>query len=179
MTPPPLPLHWFEEELRVLPTELALRVQRMRAGATRGYGCTTCAVVRQRLGFGFAAARHDDGEGAERLVGEVEHYATHGTHPANCPHLPPIWSRRARRNETHGTLPEWADVSGRLIAPTDASYKGLVAGCGYVLGDGRWGMRGWTVPSSRRPVNVVVAKLNGVALLMENAAPDVLLALAA
>ncbi|MFC4909880.1 hypothetical protein [Actinomadura gamaensis] len=109
MTPLPLPLRWFEEELRVLPAELAVRAQRMRAGATRGYGCTACAVVRQALGLGFAAARHDDGEWAERLVAEAEHYADHGAHAANC------------------------------------------------------------ATASRRPVNVMVAELNGVAPLMEHA----------
>lgn len=59
---------------------------------------------------------------------------------------------------------------GRLVAATDAGYKGKAAGIAFVVSDGRWGLRTWRRtprldPSG--PSGVLVAELRAVALLCE------------
>ncbi|WP_158588012.1 ribonuclease HI [Actinomadura logoneensis] len=173
----PLSLHRFDEELRALSTELAARAQSVRAGATRAYGCHVCKVVRQALGLAFTAARHGDEEWAGLLIGEAVYYAEHGGHLADCPQGPVAPPKRRPPLEVHRSLTEWAGASLPLVAATDASWWKNVTGVGYVVSDGRWGMRGHK--GSGRPLAgadpVVIGELHAVALLLEHADADVVL----
>ncbi|GAA1856073.1 ribonuclease HI [Actinomadura bangladeshensis] len=167
---PTMPLHEFDDAQGRMPADLAARTQRLRAAATRAPMCPCCAVARRLLWLCFAAVRHGDDPIAEMLAGEAEHYADTGEHHPDCPHLPPPPARGRRPVE--GRVPGWPP--GPLVAATDASWKRGTCGLGYVVGDGRWGMRGWTFgpQDPTGPSRVLVSELRAVGLLLDRVGDD-------
>ncbi|MEU6034714.1 RNase H family protein [Actinomadura sp. NPDC047616] len=164
-----MPLRQFDAEVALLPPVLAVRVQRMRACATRAYGCDCCGAAREALRLGFAAVRDGAVVRAEELITEAERRTATGPHAAGCPHLPPAPRPvRATDPASHGQVRAWAERGGRLVAATDASWKKGAFGTGYVTSDGRWGMHGRrlgpTESADRRAV--LISELRAVALLM-------------
>ncbi|GAA0597982.1 hypothetical protein GCM10009546_70030 [Actinomadura livida] len=141
---PTMSLREFDDAQRRMPPGLAERTQRLRACATRAAWCGCCGVARRLLRLCFAAVRHGDDAIAEMLLGEAGHYIGTGRHPATCPQMPPRPARRDGRAPAQGRVPGWTGLPGPLVAATDASWKRGTCGIGYVVSDGRWGMRGWT-----------------------------------
>ncbi|MFE9101958.1 RNase H family protein [Actinomadura geliboluensis] len=169
MHAPTMPLREFDDAQKRMPTPLAGRTQRLRACATRAPMCACCGVARRLLWLCFAAVRHGDDQIAAMLLGEAEHYVDTGGHHPNCPHPPPRPPRTVRR-PAQGRVPGWSGAAGRpLVAATDASWKRGTCGLGYVVDDGRWGMRGWTFgpQDPTGPSRVLVSELRAVALLLD------------
>ncbi|MFB4314402.1 ribonuclease HI [Actinomadura sp. 21ATH] len=163
----------FETARALLPPDLAGRAQRLRACATRAYGCTCCRIARRALRLCFEAAA----AGRERLAGdllaEAEHYVDAGAHRASCPQLPPQPKRPVKASPWQGRVAGFTG-GGPLVAATDAAWKRGTGGLGYVVGDGRWGMRGWR-PAPQDPTGkskVLVSELRAVALLLDRLEND-------
>ncbi|TDC42899.1 hypothetical protein E1281_35735 [Actinomadura sp. KC345] len=171
---PTMSLREFDDAQRRMPPGLAGRTQRMRACATRAAWCGCCGAARRLLRLCFAAVRHGDGEIAEMLVTEAEHYLGSGRHPVNCPQAPPRPATRGGRAPAQGRVPGWTGLPGALGAATDASWKRGTCGIGYVVGDGRWGMRGWTFgpQDPTGPRRVLVSELRAVGLLLDRVEDD-------
>src|SRR5690606_754357 len=110
----------------------------------------------------------DDGI-AEMLVAEAEHYIDAGRHHETCPQTPPLAARRAAGAPVPGQVPGWRGLPAPLVAATDASWKRGTCGIGYVVSDGRWGMRGWTFgpQDPTGPRRVLVSELRAVGLLLD------------
>ncbi|MFG2243740.1 ribonuclease HI [Spirillospora sp. NPDC048823] len=168
MLVPTMSLREFDDAQSRMPPGLADRTQRMRACATRAAWCGCCGVARRLLRLCFAAVRHGDDAIAEMLVTEAEHYIGGGRHPRTCPQAPRP-AVRGRRAPAQGRVPGWSAFPGALVAATDASWKQGTCGIGYVVSDGRWGMRGWTFgpQDPTGPRRVLVSELRAVALLLD------------
>ncbi|TDB97991.1 RNase H family protein [Actinomadura sp. 7K534] len=166
---PTMSLREFDDAQRRTPPGLAERTQRLRACATRAAWCGCCGVARRLLWLCFAAVRHGDDAIADMLLGEAEHYIGAGRHPATCPQMPPRPARRDGRAPAQGQVPGWSGLPGPLVAATDASWKRGTCGVGYVVSDGRWGMRGWTFgpQDPTGPRRVLVSELRAVGLLLD------------
>lgn len=164
-----MPLREFDDAQRRMPPSLAARTQRMRACATRAARCGACAVARRLLWLCFAAVRQGDDGIAEMLVAEAEHYIDAGRHHETCPQTPPLAARLGARAPVQGQVPGWDGLPGPLVAATDASWKRGTCGIGYVVSDGRWGMRGWTFgpQDPTGPRRVLVSELRAVGLLLD------------
>ena len=162
---PTMPLREFDDAQSRMPSGLAERTQRLRACATRAPMCACCGVARRLLRLCFAAVRHGDDRIAELLAGEAEHYVGTGAHHPACPQVPP--RPRGGRTPVEGRVPGFPE--GRLVAATDASWKRGTCGLGYVLSDGRWGLRGWTFghQDPTGPSRVLVSELRAVGLLLD------------
>ncbi|TDD75083.1 hypothetical protein E1293_28730 [Actinomadura darangshiensis] len=159
-------LREFDGAQRAMPSDgLAARTQRLRACATRAAMCACCGVARRLLWLCFAAVRHGDTEIAEMLVTEAEHYIGTGQHHPDCPQTPP--RPRGVRFPAEGQVSGLP--GGDLVAATDASWKRGTCGLGYVVSDGRWGMRGWTFgpQDPTGPRRVLVSELRAVGLLLD------------
>ncbi|MER7544097.1 ribonuclease HI [Actinomadura sp.] len=162
---PTMPLREFDDAQREAPPGLAARTQRLRACATRAGMCACCGVARRLLWLCFAAVRNGDDRIAEMLAAEAEHYVDAGEHHPGCPHLPP--RPRGGRTPVEGRVPGWPGDG--LVAATDASWKRGACGIGYVVSDGRWGMRGWASgpQDPTGPSRVLVGELRAVGLLLD------------
>lgn len=165
---PTMSLREFDDAQLRTPPPLAARTQRLRACATRAARCGTCGVARRLLWLCFAAVRQGDDAIAEMLVAEAEHYIGTGRHPGDCPQAPRP-AVRGRRAPAQGRVPGWDGLPGPLVAATDASWKRGTCGIGYVVSDGRWGMRGWTFgpQDPTGPRRVLVSELRAVGLLLD------------
>ncbi|URN05029.1 hypothetical protein LUW74_18015 [Actinomadura madurae] len=166
---PTMSLHEFDDAREAMPANgLGPRVQRLRACATRAGMCACCGVARRLLWLCFAAVRHGDAAIAEMLLAEAEHYIDTGAHHPNCPQVPRP-AARGVRTPVQGRVSGWDGYPGALVAATDASWKHGTCGLGYVVSDGRWGMRGWTFgpQDPTGPRKVLVSELRAVGLLLD------------
>ncbi|NVI92871.1 RNase H family protein [Actinomadura sp. BRA 177] len=162
---PTMPLREFDDGQHEAPPGLAEQIQRLRACATRAGMCACCGIARRLLWLCFAAVRSGDAPIAEMLAAEAGHYVDTGEHHPGCPHLPP--RPRGGRTPVEGRVPGWPEDG--LVAATDASWKQGICGIGYVVSDGRWGMRGWTFghQDPTGPSRVLVSELRAVGLLLD------------
>jgi ribonuclease HI len=132
-----------------------------RALALRGYvkprRCETCQAVGDAVRVALTAAHYDELGSATRLLDTAEQLAAR--HNLAC---------RPQHQPGRGQVRRWAETPGPLIAATDASWKGSAGGIGYVVSDGRYGLR------SRRPgrvdptgcSRVLVSELRAVEFLL-------------
>ncbi|MCW2913718.1 MAG: ribonuclease [Actinomycetia bacterium] len=160
----------FHAALALLPHSLHDQALRLRSCAVHYQTCPLCLTARKALQLAFSTAAYGEEAWAQALLGEAEHYLHDGQHPPGC-------SRHIRtRQPTVGGLLRTAirgqapcrSAGAPLIAATDASWKQGQGGLGYVVSDGRWGMRGWQAghqdPTGRS--KVLVNELRAVALLL-------------
>jgi len=117
-----MPLRQFDAEGALPPPVLAARVQRLRACATRAYGCDCCKAAREALRLAFAAVRDGAAARAEELIGEAERRTEAGPHAAGRPHLPPA-PQRDRAADSPASI-----ARRRLTDPLDSidRAQGLV-----------------------------------------------------
>ncbi|BCL12394.1 hypothetical protein GCM10017556_01330 [Micromonospora sagamiensis] len=107
----------------------------------------------------FTAARYDELTAAGELLDTAEGLAAdHDVH------------RRTGDDPGHGRgrVTRWAEASTPLMAATDASWKGRVGGIGYVVTDGRYGLRGRGTGrlDPTGPSRVLVNELRAVEFLL-------------
>lgn len=170
MAPQPMRFDEFHAALALLPQSLHDQALKLRSCATHRQTCRLCLTVQQALQLAFSAAVYGEDAWAEALLDEAEYYLHEAQHPPDCSrHL------RARqqtaggllRTGVHGQVP-CRSGGAPLVAATDASWKQGQGGLGYVVSDGRWGMRSWEGdrqdPTGRS--KVLVNELRAVALLL-------------
>ncbi|MFI6226171.1 ribonuclease HI [Micromonospora echinospora] len=124
-----------DEFLRDLDLFPAARQHRLLAlrHYLRTADCDACQRVGDAVQLAFTAARYDELAAADELLHTAEQLAAgHDAH------------RRSDDDPGHGRgrVDRWAATSTPLLAATDASWKGRVGGLGYVVTDGRYGLRG-------------------------------------
>ncbi|MFV2173226.1 RNase H family protein [Actinomadura sp. LOL_016] len=173
-----MPMKEFDDAQARMPARVAARTQPMRACATRALGCPCCGVARRLLRLCFAAVRYGDEENAEMLADEAEHYLGTGPHSPGCPQATPP-PAPVRWPPVRGRVPARRGRPGPLVAATDASVRDGAYGVGYVVDDGRWGMRArpFRHQDPTGPSTVLVGELRAVDLLLDDVgdAPDLLL----
>jgi ribonuclease HI len=159
----------FHAALTLLPHSLHDQALRLRPCTVHHRTCPLCLTARQALQLAFSAAAYGEDAWAQALLGEAEHYLD-GQHPTGCPQH--VGARQQTtsgllRGGIHGQAP-CRSGNAPLVAATDASWKQGQGGLGYVVSDGRWGMRGWQGdrqdPTGRS--KVLVNELRAVALLL-------------
>jgi ribonuclease HI len=126
----------FPPALALLPADL-----HDRAAALRRYlhpsRCERCARVGEALRLALTAAGYDEPATCRQAIDTAEALAAdHGCRPQPVPVHP-------GPPEGRGLVARWARrASGPPVAATDASWKGRAGGIGYVVSDGRYGLRG-------------------------------------
>ncbi|MFC0003507.1 ribonuclease HI [Micromonospora siamensis] len=121
--------------LSLLPPPLHERASVLRT-FLRPTRCDGCERIGDALRLALTAAHYDEFTSAGHLLDTAEHLAADHAHqrgPACRPHRD---DRRGR-----GQVRRWAGTSAPLVAATDASWKGRAGGIGYVVSDGRYGLR--------------------------------------
>jgi ribonuclease HI len=170
MAPQPMRFDEFHAALVLLPQSLHEQAMRLRSCAVHHRTCPLCLTARQALHLAFSAAAYGEDAWAQSLLGEAEHYLNDGQHPPGCPLHASARPRTAGgllHTGIHGQAP-CSSGGTPLVAATDAGWKQGKGGLGYVVSDGRWGMRGWSGdrldPTGRS--KVLVNELRAVALLL-------------
>jgi ribonuclease HI len=157
----------FSESLRLLPSDLAAELRPLRWFATRASACPACAAVRDAVRFAVAAAGYDDAAARQQVsrahclaASQVCEAASAADCPGRLYRFPP--------GGLHGRVDWWPSPLGRLEAATDASWRDGMAGLGYVVSDGRWGVRARRtdrVDRTTGPSTTLVSELRAVTFL--------------
>lgn len=145
---PPMRIDEFRSAQALLPEDLRYRAGEIQSCVTGRRTCPPCRVAGRVLERTLHAAGEGLPAAARELLDEAEHYVYDGDHRAGC-----RWARRTAvllrlpqvhdaRSGIHGQVPRWAQTT-ELIAATDASWKDDRGGLGYIVTDGRWGLRSW------------------------------------
>ncbi|MFI6265290.1 ribonuclease HI [Micromonospora sp. NPDC051006] len=121
----------FLRALDLLPTPLHERAVALRVYA-RVARCEECQRIGDGVRLALTAAHYDELGSAAQLLDSAEQQAAR--HGSACRIQPDNQCGR-------GQVGRWAGASAALVAATDASWKGRVGGIGYVVSDGRYGLR--------------------------------------
>lgn len=154
----------FDQALPLFPDAL-----RERAGTLRprlfGPQCPDCPDLTDPIQLAVAAARYDEYAGAEQLIAAAERLAAAHACP---PSTAAATMARERSAGGRGRVARWARYTEDLVAATDASWKRRCAGLGYVVTDGRFGLRGRpTDPlDPTGPSRVLINELRAVEFLL-------------
>ncbi|MEO3816373.1 RNase H family protein [Plantactinospora sp. B24E8] len=155
----------FTRSLPLLPPPVAERAHALRRHLSSRH-CDQCQQVADALKLAIIAARYDDVAAATRLVETAERLAAgHDTPRAGSCALPPTWPATSG---VRGQVTRWLRHDGPLVAATDASWKDRTAGIGYVVSDGRFGLRGRTSDrlDPTGPSRVLINELRAVEFLL-------------
>ncbi|MGC4808225.1 ribonuclease HI [Micromonospora sp. DT233] len=150
----------FLPALTLLPADLRDRAAALRR-YTRSARCAGCVQIGDAVGYALTAARYDEPAAAGHLLDTAERLAAaHRCHPAT---IAPGNTRGGR-----GLVARWARPAAPPVAATDASWKGSCGGIGYVVSDGRYGLRGRGVGrlDPTGPSQVLVNELRAVEYLL-------------
>ncbi|WP_433542032.1 ribonuclease HI (plasmid) [Streptosporangium sandarakinum] len=154
-----------------LPTDLRDRVQAMRDYTLAWRACPSCRRIRDLVWLAFDAAFVGDQAAAQEMIEQAELVAAAERDSADCVSQPRNPGRSSRR------VPGF-DRPGPLVAATDAAHVGACSGMGYLVSDGRWGMRRRFgngtryLPDPTGPSKVLVAELRAVALMLDELGDD-------
>ncbi len=167
----------FDSCLSLLPETLRDRVIKLRRRALADTGqCDPCKQAQQSIWLSFDAAFLGDHAAAQQLVEQAETEAVSDRHLSSCArHLSATAPSQAQPRQVPGFT-----GLGPLVAATDAAYKQRRGGFGYLVTDGRWGMRTWSAPRDQvsavlEPTGaskVLVSELRAVALLLDRLGPN-------
>ncbi|TYB39736.1 hypothetical protein FXF50_04995 [Micromonospora sp. AP08] len=162
----------FHRALDLLPAPLHDRAHALRT-YVKPRPCEACQAVGDAVRLALTAAHYDEFGSAVQLLDTAEQLAAR--HQLACranlfaelgPE--PAGAIGAAHDPSRGQVRRWAGTPAPLIAATDASWKGRAGGIGYVVSDGRYGLR------SRRPgrvdptgcSRVLVSELRAVEFLL-------------
>ncbi|RKN26194.1 ribonuclease HI [Micromonospora musae] len=134
----------FLHVLNLLPASLHERTLALRT-YIRPRRCETCTSIGHAVRLALTAANYDELGSATQLLDTAEQLANE--HDLAC---------RPQDQPNRGQVGRWAAASGPLVGATDASWKKRAGGIGYVVSDGRYGLR------SRHPSRVDPTGTSGV-----------------
>ncbi|WP_285783258.1 RNase H family protein [Microbispora sp. NBRC 16548] len=157
----------WKSSLELLPEELKIRAERLQPYYKRHGTCPRCIEAREKLTLAFDAAYAGDLSAAAAMLDAAE-AADRAPHDCGRNAAP----RAGITSRMHDQVPGFVG-RGPLVAATDAAMKrNGTGGMGYVVSDGRWGMRSWVTMPRRGltdpsgPSRVAVAELRAVDLLL-------------
>jgi ribonuclease HI len=167
------PRDFLRHGLALLPATLQDRATDLWVKAEAGgrVACPKCEAIAEQLIDAGEAARYDEYAAADLLLSQAEQAGLAHAADPDCPAL------RALGTPTPGQgqgghyrvdLPDRVD-SRPLYAATDASVKDKAVGLGYVITDGRFGMKYQEIGRRIDPTGpsvVTVSELRAVALLL-------------
>ncbi|KXK60343.1 hypothetical protein AWW66_19410 [Micromonospora rosaria] len=156
----------FDEAVHLLPPDLYQRALPLRPYLPRTR-CEQCVRIADSVELALLAARYEEARASAQLIAAAEELAAGHRHDTG--------DQVARAGPGRGLVARWAGVPAGLVAATDASWKRRAGGIGYVVSDGRYGLRG-----RRRdrldptgPSQVLVNELRAVEYLLSDGVPPV------
>jgi ribonuclease HI len=158
----------FVSSLALLPDNLSARVDAMRSCAITRPECGACQATCDALELVFAAARYDQLAYTHQLVGHAERLSSDPRHQHAAADACAHPAYRIPPAGLHSQVHRWANTDQRLVAATDASWKHRAAGLGFVVSDGRWGLRNRRScrPDPTGPHATLVNELRAVEFLL-------------
>ncbi|WP_030455289.1 ribonuclease HI [Herbidospora cretacea] len=152
----------FDASLTLLAGDLAQRAKSLRAYALTTADCADCRRARELVWLAFDAAFVGDRASAGRMLASAEEFSGH-SHGA---------PRAAGAKSQASVVPGFEDRRP-LVAASDAAYKGRCGGLGFVVSNGRYGMKRWLPDTRRRLMDpsgqskVLVAELRAAAMAIK------------